>query len=89
MACIHLLEKGDMRTLLQTVLSTMMSFGLLYNQSMIFQSKRETPLTKLKAYWALVVEAVKTQQVLEPAVYKRINRIIGYVVFELEWKMLW
>ena len=85
----HLLEKGDMRTLLQTVLSTMMSFGLLYNQSMIFQSKRETPLTKLKAYWALVVEAVKTQQVLEPAVYKRINRIIGYVVFELEWKMLW
>ena len=85
----HLLEKGDMRTLLQTVLTTMMSFGLLYNQSMIFQSKRETPLTKLKAYWALVVEAVKTQQVLEPAVYKRINRIIGYVVFELEWKMLW
>ena len=89
MACIHLLEKGDMRTLLQTVLSTIMSFGLLYNQSMIFQSKRETPLTKLKAYWALVVVAVKTQQVLEPAVYKRINRIIGYVVFELEWKMLW
>ena len=85
----HLLEKGDMRTLLQTVLTTMMSFGLLYNQSMIFQSKRETPLTKLKAYRALVVEAVKTQHVLEPAVYKRINRIIGYVVFELEWKMLW
>ena len=86
MACIHVLEKGEMRTLLQTVLSTMMSFGLL---SMIFQSKGETPLTKLKAYWALVVEAVKTQHVLEPAVYKRINRIIGYVVFELEWKMLW
>ena len=89
MACIHVLEKGDMRTLLQTVLSTMMSFGLLYNQSMIFQSKRETPLTKLKAYWALVVEAVKTQQVLEPAVYKRINRTIGYVVFQMDWKMLW
>ena len=61
----------------------------LKKSPMIFQSKRETPLTKLKAYWALVVEAVKTQHVLEPAVYKRINRIIGYVVFELEWKMLW
>ena len=89
MACIHLLEKGDMRTLLQTVLSTMMSFGLLYNQSMIFQSKRETPLTKLKAYWALAVEVVETQHVLELAVYKRINRTIGYVVFQMDWKMLW